>query len=84
MSDRIHKTALFGAVALLAVVALGCPGEKTVPPPTAAQPPPNEVWVEASQTKEAGIVPDASRSPTSIWDTSCPPSPGGSRESWPS
>src|SRR5580658_8423053 len=56
MSDRIHKTALFGAVALLAVVALGCPGEKTVPPPTAAQPPPNEVWVEASQTKEAGIV----------------------------
>jgi membrane fusion protein, heavy metal efflux system len=56
MSDRTNKTALLGAVALLAAAALGCPGEKTVPPPAAAQPPPNEVWVQASQIKEAGIV----------------------------
>jgi cobalt-zinc-cadmium efflux system membrane fusion protein len=56
MSDRTNKSALLGALALLAVAALGCPGEKTVPPPAAAQPPPNEVWVQASQIKEAGIV----------------------------
>jgi cobalt-zinc-cadmium efflux system membrane fusion protein len=55
----VRNVTLFGAAVLVALAGLGCPGEKTVPPPTAAQPPPNEVWIEASQVKEAGIVVEA-------------------------
>jgi cobalt-zinc-cadmium efflux system membrane fusion protein len=58
MNERASRSApRLAAAGLFALAVLGCPGEKAaVPSAPAAQPPPNEVWVQASQIKEAGIV----------------------------
>jgi hypothetical protein len=42
---------------LLSLAPTGCPkAQATGPAPAEPQPPPGEVWIDASQMKEAGIL----------------------------